>query len=35
MDRNILYTVYGLLIYSWSDTCWEQRIWRNDIFWFY
>jgi len=23
-----------LLISSWSDTCWERRIWRVDTFWF-
>jgi len=21
--------------FSWSDTCWERRIWRTDTFWFY
>jgi len=30
-----IYTVHGLLIFSWSDTCWERGIWRTDIFWFY
>jgi len=30
------YILYGLLIFSWSDTCWdwERGIWRTDIFWF-
>jgi len=28
------YTVYALLIFSWSDTCWEHRIWRADTFFF-
>jgi len=28
-------TVHWLLIFSWSDTCWEHRIWRTDIFCFY
>jgi len=23
-----------LQIFSWSDTCWECRIWRVDTFWF-
>jgi len=27
-----IYTVHALLIFSWSDTCWEHRIWRADIF---
>jgi len=27
-----IYTVQGLLKYSWSDTCWERGIWRTDIF---
>jgi len=36
MDKNIYqYTVHVLLIFSWSDTCWECRIWRTDTFWFY
>jgi len=26
------YTVHELLIFSWSDTCWERRIWRVDTF---
>jgi len=30
-----IYTVHALLIFSWSDTCWEHRIWRTDTFWFY
>jgi len=27
-------TEYTLLIFSWSDTCWEHRIWRVDTSWF-
>jgi len=34
MDRNISYTVHVLLMFGWSDTCWEGRIWRTDTFWF-
>jgi len=30
-----LYTVHGLLKFSWSDTWWERGIWRSDIFWFH
>jgi len=31
MDGNT-YTVHALLIFSWSVTFWECRIWRADIF---
>jgi len=27
-----IYTVQAVLIFSWSDTCWECRIWRTDNF---
>jgi len=27
-----LYTVHSLLIFSWSDTCWEHRIWQVNTF---
>jgi len=26
-------TVHAVL--TWSDTCWNRRIWRTDTFWFY
>jgi len=29
-----MYTIDALLVFSWSDTCWERRIWRTDTFWF-
>jgi len=28
MERN-KYTVQALLIFSWSDTGWERRMWRT------
>ena len=30
-QRNSLYAVYGLLKFSWSDTCWERGIWKPVI----
>jgi len=29
-----IYTVHGLIIFSWSDTCWERGMWKTDIFGF-
>jgi len=34
---HVPYTVHGLLIFSWSDTCWKRqkrRIWTVNAFWF-